>query len=147
MLHLRWTKISFSFIFYHPQRSWGKVIFSQASVILSTGGGDTWAGTPPAGPGAPPDQIHPPGPGTPPGPDTPPATSSACWEIWATSGRYTSYWNAFLLLNKQPILFKLHFTCCFLLFQNPCKNTFMSSCNLQSIYFEVNSDHHKIYRI
>ena len=27
-----------SFIFYHPQRSWGKVIFSQASVILFTGG-------------------------------------------------------------------------------------------------------------
>ena len=25
--------------FYHPQRSWGKVIFSQASVILLTGGG------------------------------------------------------------------------------------------------------------
>ena len=24
--------------FYRPQRSWGKVIFSQASVILSTGG-------------------------------------------------------------------------------------------------------------
>ena len=24
--------------FYHPQRSWGKVIFSQASVILLTGG-------------------------------------------------------------------------------------------------------------
>ena len=25
--------------YYRPQRSWGKVIFSQASVILSTGGG------------------------------------------------------------------------------------------------------------
>ena len=30
---------------YRPQRSWGKVIFSQASVILSTGG-STWAGNP-----------------------------------------------------------------------------------------------------
>ena len=26
-------------LYYRPQRSWGKVIFSQASVILSTGGG------------------------------------------------------------------------------------------------------------
>ena len=30
--------ILISTIFYRPQRSWGKVIFSQASVILSTGG-------------------------------------------------------------------------------------------------------------
>ena len=29
---------SFSCNLYHPQRSWGKVIFSQAPVILSTGG-------------------------------------------------------------------------------------------------------------
>ena len=37
---------------YRPQRSWGKVMFLQASVILLTGGV--------------PDQVHPPGPGTPP---------------------------------------------------------------------------------
>ena len=61
------------------------------------------------------DQVHPPGPGTPPrtrytplhlqGPGTPPSQtrytpppgSSACREIRATSGRYASYWNAFLL--------------------------------------------------
>ena len=51
-------------------------------------------------PGTPPtpwDQVHPPGPSTPPRPGTPP--SSACWEIRATSGRYASYWNAFLLYN------------------------------------------------
>ena len=131
---------------YCLQCSWGKVIFSQASVILSTGG-ITWAYTPP-GPGTPPgtrytpwhqvhpwhqehplDQVHPPdqvhpqtrypartrytplGPGTPPGPGipprpgTPPRTrypppSSACREIQATSGRYASYWNAFLLSIK-----------------------------------------------
>ena len=53
---------------YRPQRSWGKVIFSQASVILFTGGGGSasvhvgippppdQAGTPPRGPGR-----HPPG--------------------------------------------------------------------------------------
>ena len=28
--------------YYRPQRSWGKVIFSQASVILFTGGGHAW---------------------------------------------------------------------------------------------------------
>ena len=41
--------------FYRPQRSWGKVIFSQASVILSAGGvpgpgGCAWSGGVP-GPG------------------------------------------------------------------------------------------------
>ena len=34
---------------------------------------------------------------TPPPEQTPPTGSSACWEIWATSGRYASYWNAYLL--------------------------------------------------
>ena len=59
------------------------------------------------------DQVHPPGTrntprtrytpraGTPQtrytsGPGTPPPGSIACWEIRATSGRYASYWNAFL---------------------------------------------------
>ena len=41
-----------------PPEVWGKVIFSEACVILSTGGV--------------PDQVHPPGPGTPPGADPPP---------------------------------------------------------------------------
>ena len=54
------------------------------------------------------DQVHPPRPGTttpqdqvqtpaqvPPHRDQDPR-SSACWEIRATSGRYASYWNAFL---------------------------------------------------
>ena len=80
-----------------------------------------WAGTPPQTRYTPPRQVHPPGggPGTPlrqvhppkdqvhpPGrypPDqvhlqtryTPPG-SIACWQIRATSGRYASYWNAFL---------------------------------------------------
>ena len=38
------------------------------------------------------------GVGTPPGADTPPCC--ACWEIRATSERYASYWNAFLLIKK-----------------------------------------------
>ena len=100
--------------FYRPQRSWGKVMFLQASVILSTGGV--------------PDQVHPPGtryppgPGTPPGtrytpsprPSTPPPTGTrytprdqvhtppqcrACWEIRSTRRRYASYWNAILFIT------------------------------------------------
>ena len=64
-----------------------------------------WASTPPGRytpwqvhplAGTLPRQVHPPHQaGTPPGQVQPP-TSSACWEIRATSGRYASYWNAFL---------------------------------------------------
>ena len=86
---------------YRPQRSWGKFIFSQASVILSRG--STWAGTPPATRYTLLDQVHPQTRYTPPGtrytprgPGTPSRTS-ACREIRATSGRYASYWNAILL--------------------------------------------------
>ena len=84
-------------IHYRPQLSWGKVIFSQASVILSTGGcawlpggvhgcrGHAWL------PGA--CMV---------------AREGACMakgggacvgydEIRSMSGRYASYWNAFLL--------------------------------------------------
>ena len=103
---------------------WGKVIFLHLFVILFTGG-SAWAGTSP-GRYTPQDQVHPQGSGTAPGtryppdqvppwtrytpprPGTPPDQvhpldqvhppgSSACWEIWATSGWYASYWNAFLL--------------------------------------------------
>ena len=114
-------------IFYRPQQSWGKVIFSQASVILFTGGvclsacWDTPLGPgrhPPPRPGrhppgpeqapprtrqAPPDQAAPP-----PGPDRqpprtrqapPPPKSRAYFEIWSTSGWYASYWNAILHWN------------------------------------------------
>ena len=47
-----------------------------------------------------PQQVHPLA-GTPPWQVHP--SSSACWEIRATSGRYASYWNAFLyyLLTKN----------------------------------------------
>ena len=54
-----------------------------------------WEQTPP-GPG-----THPPGPGTPPQEQTPPQTRhpsppEADSSIRSTSGRYASYWNAFL---------------------------------------------------
>ena len=82
--------------------------------------GSTWAGTHTPGPGAPPGTRYPPIPGTPPRPGTPlgrytpwagtppgtgtPPQSSACWEIRATtSGRYASYWNAFLFCRISQI--------------------------------------------
>ena len=59
-----WVKI----LFYCPQRSWGKVMFLQASMILSTDGvvclSACWNTTPPQ------EQTHPPG-ADPPGADTP----------------------------------------------------------------------------
>ena len=93
-----------------------------------------WAGTPPR-------QVHPqagtpqagtlplgrytsPWAGTPPWADTPPwagtptlgrytcpPASCACWEIWGTSGRYASYWNAFFFtfcFHPVIYLFKNH---------------------------------------
>ena len=80
-------KFPVSSYFYRPQRSWGKVMFLQVCVILFTGGGSTWPGTPygtryPPGPGTPHNQVHPPGTRytpprtryTPLGPGTPPGT-------------------------------------------------------------------------
>ena len=48
--------------FYRPQRSWGKVIFSQVFVILFIGGGRGSASMHDGIP-HPPDQVPPPGPG------------------------------------------------------------------------------------
>ena len=87
--------------YYCPQRSWGKVIFSQASVILLTGGGlpQCMLGYHPPPPPPPP---HP--PSRHPREQTPPRAgadtnqSRACWEIWSMRGRYASYWNAILLM-------------------------------------------------
>ena len=93
-------------------RSWGKVMFLHVSVILFTGG---WclpqlhAGIhpPPSRktPGRPSPPRNTPGRHPLPQEDTrktppqedPPPRSSACWEIRATSGWYSSYWNAYLL--------------------------------------------------
>ena len=50
---------------YRPQRSWGKVMFLQASVILLTRVGCTLPGTPPGTRYTPRDKVHPPGTGTP----------------------------------------------------------------------------------
>ena len=131
---------------YRPQRSWAKVMFLQASVILSTGGGvsaSVHAGIHPPRADTPlPEQAPlsrqspradtplgadnpleetPPGADTPwdqtpPGVDTPqsrhppeqtpqsrhplgtdPPPPGADSGIRSTSGRYASYWNAFLL--------------------------------------------------
>ena len=65
--------------FYRPQRSWGKVMFLQASVILSTGGGvclsACWDTPPPRAdpPGAgTPQELAPPGADPPQSKQTPP---------------------------------------------------------------------------
>ena len=107
---------------------WGKVIFLHLSVILFTGGLPQcmlgYHQPPHPQDHALPRTRHPPGPGTPwtmqplgtrqpllgpctpsrtmhpPGPCTP--QSRACWEIWSTSGRYASYWNA-ILFNRDVI--------------------------------------------
>ena len=129
MLHLRWTKISFSFIFYRPQRSWGKVIFSQASVTLSKGGGSTWAGTPP-GTRCPPDQVHPPGLGTPPGPDTPPRAVHAGRYGQQAGGTHPTGMHSCCLRNNQ----------------------YFSNCILHVVFFyfrilaRIHSCHHAIYK-
>ena len=69
------------------------------------GGGGQYLGRYPPGPGTPSRAGTPPGTRYPPGRYTPRRTrypragtppSSACWEIRATSGRYASYWNAYL---------------------------------------------------
>ena len=80
----------FVYYYYRPQRSWGKFIFSQASVILFRGG--VYASVPPPRLG---NRPPPPVPGTP--QYQAPPRSSACWEIRSTSGRYASCWNAILL--------------------------------------------------
>ena len=79
---------SCSVLYYRPQRSWAKVMFLQASVILSTGEGCL----PQCMLGCPPPSEQTPHPPPPPGADS---------GIRPTSGRYASYWNA--------LLFRLHF--------------------------------------
>ena len=75
-------------VFLPPPTKLGKVMFSQACVILFTGGcASVHAGIPPG-------SRHPPGTRHPPGADTP--RCRACWEIRSSRGRYASYWNAIL---------------------------------------------------
>ena len=78
--------------YYRPQRSWGKVIFLQASVILSTGG---------SGPGGYLVQGVS-APGGVPGPggclvETP--------RDFTAAGQYASYWNAFLFCYCFELVF------------------------------------------
>ena len=82
-------------LYYRPQRSWGKVMFSQACVILFTEGiclSACWD--------TPLRTRHPPGPGTPPQDQAHHPRCRACWEIRPTRGRYASYWNAILFPTK-----------------------------------------------
>ena len=81
--------------YYRPERSWGEVIFSQAPVILFTGGGSAsvHAGIPPS----PHRQDRPP----PPGKAEPPAQCMLGDTYRSTSGRYASYCNALLVFIER----------------------------------------------
>ena len=108
-MELRNDKLTQCYYYYRPQRSWGKVISSQASVILSTGGGVHGGGM--HGGGVHGGGMHGGGvhgrgvhgggcawqgvvcdmhasPGR-----------YYCYGIRSMSGRYASYWNAFLLME------------------------------------------------
>ena len=69
-----------------------KVIFLHLSVILFTGGGGSASVHAGIQPAPPPGSRHPPGA------DTPPREADS--GIRSISGRYASYWNAFLLAKE-----------------------------------------------
>ena len=89
---------------YHPQTKFSKVMFLQVSIcpggFASVHAGianpppgrppreqTPWEQTPAAADRPPMEQIH------------PPPLPSACWETRPTSGRYASYWNAYLFMS------------------------------------------------
>ena len=101
--------------YYRQQRSWAKVIFSQACVKNSVHRGEggclphcMLGYTFPPRPGTFPPRAHPPSileqtppkPGKPPRADTP---READCSMQSTSGQYASYWNAFLFLFNFTI--------------------------------------------
>ena len=106
--------------YYRPQWSWAKVMFLQASVILSTGGEGSASVPAPLDQADPPRTRDPPTrqtsprtrqtPGTrdPPTRQTPPEDQAdpppreADASIRSMSGRYASYWNAFLFFYICP---------------------------------------------
>ena len=90
---------------YQPQRSWAKVIFSQACVCPQGGSASVHAGIYPPLTRPPRDQTppapDPPGTRPPLAPDPPrhQPPREADSSIRSTSGRYASYWNAFLFVQ------------------------------------------------
>ena len=101
---------------YRPQRSWAKVIFSQACVCPQGGSTSVHTGIyPPESRPPPPPSRHPPWDQTspwsrqPPGADIP-GKQTPAYGQWSTSGRFASYWNAFLLnaTNTEPVLGSIH---------------------------------------
>ena len=74
---------------YRPQTKFAKVMFLHLSVILFTGGRGVYPSM---------QWVRPP-PRKTPQDNRPPPRGSASWEIRATSGRYASYWNAYLFIQ------------------------------------------------
>ena len=101
---------------YRPQRSWGKVIFSQASVILLTGGGRVWSrgGEVPASGGL----VR----GVPAASGTHPTGMHSCFSCFHIEIAYSNftfcgaYTLSFLahhtVSEKRNCLFKLYFLWC-----------------------------------
>ena len=102
----RTVRILLEYSCYRSQRSWGKVMFLQASVILLTGGVPQTPlpeqTHPPPSRHTPPGSRHTPRADTPREQTPPPweqTSRPACCEIRSTRGRYASYWNAILFLK------------------------------------------------
>ena len=92
---------NFCSIFYDPQRSRGKVIFSQARVPPPGLTPPSVQTPPPPLVDTRPQSRHPPGSDLPRTQTNPHPRSTACCEIRATSGRYSSYWNACIRISMD----------------------------------------------
>ena len=93
---------------------WGKVIFLHLSVILFTGdvSASVHAGVHPPRGDPPGRHMHPQGRHHEDPPRKTPGRAprnSGCWEMWATSGRYSSYWNAFLFCLISHVFTRLYY--------------------------------------
>ena len=102
---LRNMKVCLVYLLPPAIEVWGKVIFSVACVKNSVHGRgglpQCMLGYHPPGQTAPQEQ-NPPRADTPTPPDQAPPRDQACWEIWSTSRRYASYWNAILFFYYYP---------------------------------------------
>ena len=106
---VKFPKTHIAINFYRSQTKFAKVMFLHLSVCHSVHRGclpQCMLGYTPPGADTPWSKQLSPGANTPP-PRSSHPPSSACWEIRPTSGRYASYWNAYLLF-KVSICINLH---------------------------------------
>ena len=85
-------------VYYRPQRSCGQgYVFTRVCDSVHRGGGSGQGELPPGRENPPPPQDQTPPWSRHPPEQTPPPRRAADSSIRSTSGRYASYWNAFLL--------------------------------------------------